>query len=156
MRPVALTVIVLVLAVLWMANSSPAPRRVPAYRPTVDCRSVECKLATIELARVVPETDPTVARFRGHLDRLDASYPETRLQIGDMTVMVRGTLEKSGIPVQLSTLLSGVEAIPTLPGAPQRYAEILAMYSTLRQRGFSHDSAVTGIASVTRSLSRLK
>jgi hypothetical protein len=120
------------------------------------CELMECKLASIELQRVAGPQDPMVSAMRSRLAALDAIYPENAEQIGDMTVAVQNSLAKSGQHVPLSTIMSSLGALPRVSAALPGYADAAAMYGTLRQKGFSNDSAVAGLSAMIRDLGRLR
>jgi len=89
-------------------------------------------MASLDAGRNLPEGTQAEKKFRNLLDTLDNRFPESRQQIGDMTVAGQELLEKNGVTVKLLEVM-GACALP----APQlvkgkKYAEIVSMYALLR------------------------
>ena len=148
---------VAMIAIAWFANrSDPSSNRTSTPPAANVCETTECTLAMLETGHAVSATEPTTLRMRMHLAALSAEYPERPQQIADMTVRLQQILHEEGHAESLESLFDGLQSLPHPQPKVPAYSEAAAVYATLRQRGFSHDSAIVGMSSMLRSLGRLQ
>lgn len=103
--------------------------------------------ATLEFMLSVIDDRPgdelVMNRFRSLLAQLDATYVETPMQIADMTGWAQEVLRNEGISVSLLNLMEGMNTIWPMPMPNQTYSSDIALYMALRQKGYSHERAIT-------------
>jgi hypothetical protein len=111
-----------------------------SHSPVDPSYSLEFKLSVIDDR---PGDALAMNRFRSLLAQLDASYVETPMQIADMTAKIQDTLRNDGISVSLLEMMEGMNTIFPMPMPNQEYVQFLAMYGAARQKGYSHERAIT-------------
>jgi hypothetical protein len=85
-------------------------------------------------------------RISALLDKLDAAFPETRQQIGDMTAKaVSGMQENFAVSEKCLTLLEGMNSVYGGQTSPRSYAEVMGAYLGVRARGETHKNAVASL-----------
>jgi hypothetical protein len=138
------------------SSDGSGPRLIENPAPAAPCVTMECKLAMIETQHAARESDPLTARMRAHLDALDAAYPESRDQIGDMTVKLSEILHAQGTDESLESLFEVFSRLPHVSATTPTYADVAAMYGTLRKQGKSREDIIPGLSAMIRSVGRLK
>lgn len=115
-------------------------------------QSLAYKLGTIEKG-YVSKDDLIVKRFDNLLDQLSDKYVEDRQQVSDMTVKAKQILEDKGIDQSMIDIMEGMNLIFSGDiGGNQKYAEYVAAYITLREKGQSHDKAIRGLKGIVDTL----
>jgi len=114
--------------------------------------SLEFQLATINQKGYVSKDHISVARFRRLLEQLSSTYVEDRQQIADMSVKAQQILRDNGIEESLLTIMEGLNQILSMKLENQKYAEYVAFYVTLRDKGQSHSEAISGLKAILRGL----
>lgn len=119
--------------------------------------SLERKLAEINSGGYVFEEDISVNRFRFLLAQLSDRFPESREKIADISVSAQNYLKKIGVAESLLNIMEGMYQATILvePKTQGEYAEWIAAYLTVRERGLTHDEAVDGLAKMFPAI-RLK
>jgi hypothetical protein len=77
---------------------------------------------------------------------LDATYVETPKEIADMTAKIHDILREEGISVSLLEMMEGMNTIFPMPMPNQEYVQFLARYGAFRQKGYSHERAITTLS----------
>src|SRR5262249_444798 len=133
-------------------DSSPArtipEQRAPAPAPTSNpilSAPLEMQLATVD---GVADDPVKVARFKSLLGQLDEAYVENPKQIADTTVKGHEILRGKGVSESLLNMMEGMNRVFDATFKNQKYAEYMAAYLTLRDKGQSHAEAVHGLHSL--------
>lgn len=114
--------------------------------------SIEYQLACINAGRRVAQDDITVARFRSLLRQLSHTFVEDPQQIADMSVKGLQMLKQDGISESLLNIMEGMNQLFSTKVANQKYAELIAAYLTLRDKGQSHTQAIAGLQGILRGM----
>ncbi|MDI6854864.1 MAG: hypothetical protein QME75_14830 [Deltaproteobacteria bacterium] len=114
--------------------------------------SLEYKLACINAGRRVSQDDITIARFKSLLRQLSETFVENGQQIADMSVKAQKILREDGISESLLNIMEGMNQIFSSKVGNQKYAEYIAAYLTMRNKGHSHTQAIASIRSLLRSM----
>lgn len=131
------------------ASSTPNSSQVPHSEA-----ALEYKLAVIDNDGYVSDSDPSVARFRSLLSQLSSTYTEDGEAIADMTVAAQRLLkEKYGVTESLRNIMEGMNQVFYSRIPNQKYAEYVAAYIQLRNKGMAHRQAVESLAALVQGLS---
>lgn len=114
--------------------------------------SIEYQLACINAGHRVAQDDITVARFSSLLRQLSHTFVEDQQQIADMSVKGIQILKQDGISESLLNIMEGMNQLFSTKVANQKYAEFIASYLTLRNKGQSHTQAITGLQGILRGM----
>ncbi|MES2462935.1 MAG: hypothetical protein V4671_20310, partial [Armatimonadota bacterium] len=79
-----------------------------------------------------------VNRFTSLLSQLDETFVEDEKQISDMTVRGQELLKEKGVSESLLNIMEGMNQIFPAKVENQKYAEYIAAYLTMRNKGMSH------------------
>lgn len=150
-----------VLALLIVGATAPAPkssssavnRKAVSLVPEVvvpPSLSIAHELATIDAGGYVSEDDIRVVRFRSLLRQLTETYDLTAQQIADQTVKAQEMLRKEGVQDSLVDLMTGMNQLFSTRQEGKQYAEALASYVVLREKGTSPDDAFHTIQALAR------
>ncbi len=110
------------------------------------------KLATIDAGGYVAGDDVVVARFRSLLRQLDEAYAEDEEQIGNMTIVARDLMRKEGVEESLLNIMEAMNQLFPRQIDGLKYAEYVASYATLRNKGQSHEQATRALQGIIRAL----
>lgn len=121
-------------------------------KTSIQNKSIEYKLATIDAGGYVKEIDITINRFRTLLNLLSKKYVENRQQIADMSVTAQNMLRDRGIAESILNIMEGMNKIFKSDIGNQKYAEYASAYVTLREDGQSHQEAIEGLTALMQSL----
>jgi hypothetical protein len=114
--------------------------------------SIEYQLACINAGRRIAQDDITVARFRSLLGQLSDTFVENKQQIADMSIKGLQMLKQDGISESLLNIMEGMNQLFSTRVENQKYAEYIAAYLTLRDKGQSHRQAIAGLQGILRSM----
>lgn len=114
--------------------------------------TIEYKLACINAGQRVAQNDINIARFRSLLKQLSKTFVEDPQQIADMSVKGQQMLKQDGISENLLNIMEGMNQLFYTKVANQKYAEYIAAYLTLRDKGQSHKQAISGLQEILRSM----
>lgn len=104
------------------------------------------RLAILDAGHFVADDDVASARFRSLLGQLDEQYLETDMQIANMTLTTLKLLREKGIEESSLEIMEGINKLYfNLSHTNEQYANIVAMYSMLRDKGMSHDDSLQGM-----------
>jgi hypothetical protein len=112
-------------------------------------RSPAYNLAFIDNGRV---DDLLEARFQSLLNQLSGTYNSDQGEIADQTVKCQELLQKDGISESLLNIMEGMNQIFDTANHNQKYSQWLAAYIVERDKGVSHDKAISGLNSLAASL----
>jgi len=126
-------------------NEYVTPTTPKAEPITVEKKSIEYMLATINAGGYVSEDHITVARFRSLLQQLSATYRESPQQIADMSVAAHKILKDNGIDEKLINMMEAMNLLFPRKIENLEYAEYVSAYTALRQKGYTHEQAVDGL-----------
>jgi hypothetical protein len=121
-------------------------------RNSLNNMKLEYKLATVDAGYRVQPDDISIARFGSLLDQLANKYVEDRIKIADVTVAAMNILREKGLREKLLNIMEGLNSIFYEPLQNQKYAQHVAIYVTLRNKGESHFGAVSGLRASFRVL----
>lgn len=113
---------------------------------------LEYQLATINAGGYVSKDHITVARFRSLLNQLSSTYVENKQQIADMSVKAQQILKEDGVEESLLNIMEGLNQLFSRKIENQKYAEYLAAYVTLRNKGQSHSQAISGLKAILQGM----
>lgn len=99
-------------------------------------QSVAYQLATLDKGSYISEDDISIKRYSHLLNGLDIKYNQNKKEIGNMTYKAKMNLEEIGIDLNMLFLMEELSRQPRLRNG--NYAEVMAVYITLRRSNFTH------------------
>lgn len=114
--------------------------------------TIEYQLACINAGHRVDQDDITIARFRSLFRQLSDTFVENQQQIADMSVKSLQILKQDGISESLLNIMEGMNQLFSTKVSNQKYAEYIAAYLTLRNKGQSHTQAIAGLQGILRGV----
>jgi hypothetical protein len=116
-------------------------------------KTIEYQLAVVDAGGYVPDNDISVARFRSLLEQLSQAYGGSDQQIADQTVKAQELLKNRGVKESLLNIMTGMNKLFPIAKHNQHYAEVLALYIGLRDKGESNEDAVKDLQDLVQHLS---
>lgn len=123
-----------------------------AYAAAQQAKPVEYKLARLDENDAPKDSDPKVARFKSLLGQLSTTYTEKPNQIADMTVSAQEQMKKEGVEEPLLDIMEDMNQVFAARIPNQRYAEYVAAYITLREKGYTREKSVAGLQDLLSAL----
>lgn len=115
---------------------------------------IEHQFIIVDSGTMVPSEDPRVGRARDLLARASDEYDLAITDIVDMTYYGAKTTRKEGVNVSAMEVLEAV-ALVHIDGisGKDRFAEVTAMYLTLRKAGQPHAESMMGLKGILKLVS---
>lgn len=127
-------------------EARPQPTNIPSD-------SLEHQLAIIDAKGHVADDDASEARFGSLLLQLADTFSETKQMIADTSVKAQQILKKNGIEERVLNIMEGMNQIFPGKAENQKYAQTLALYVALRDKGRTHVEAIGDLKEMIRTLS---
>lgn len=141
----------LALGALFLGGCDDAPPPAPPPAAVAAAMPLEQQLASINAGVTVASDDIAVARFKSLLRQLDRTFRESPKEIADMSVKAQELLQEKGIRQDLVSIMEGLNTLFPA-GKGYRFAEYSAAYVVLRDKGQTHDEAISGLRALVKGL----
>lgn len=113
--------------------------------------SLEHKFAIVNAGKMIPETDPSVARARELLARAAQEYGIDTTQAADMSAKASEIIKNDGVNVSPMEVLEGA-TLAYVSQANLEFSKAVAMYIGLRKGGQPHSEAMMGMKGILQAI----
>jgi len=128
--------------------------RTETFSQSTDRGNLAHTLAIIDRGTSVRPKDKIVQRYSAVLSRLSSKFWTSTQNIADQSARTKELLESdAGVYEKVLNIMEGVDEFTPRSVGKTTYAECVAAYMTLRQKGYSHREAVEGLSEIFHTLS---